>query len=55
MRPAVKHGAIGGIIAGLVFLMFEMVMAEVQSQSPFGPLQMIGGIALGEQALDPRY
>lgn len=50
-----KHGAIGGIIAGLIFPMFEMAMAAVQGQDPLGPLRMIGGIALGEQALDPGF
>lgn len=52
---ALKHGAIGGVIAGLVFPMFEMAMAAVQGQNPLGPLRMIGGIALGEQALDPSF
>src|ERR687892_1799737 len=51
----VKHGAVGGVLAGLVFPMFEMAMAAVQGQSPFAPLRMIGGIALGEQALDPGF
>lgn len=49
------HGIIGGVIAGIVFAMFEMVMAVVQmgSEAFFMPLRMIGGIALGERALDP--
>lgn len=52
---AVKHGMIGGILAGLVFPMFEMAMAAIQGQNPLGPLRMIGGIAVGEQALDPNF
>lgn len=52
---ALKHGAIGGVIAGLIFPMFEMVMAAIQGQSPLAPLRMIGGIALGDQALDPGF
>ena len=52
---ALKHGAVGGVIAGIVFPMFEMAMAAIQGDSPFGPLRMIGGIALGEQALDPSF
>ena len=58
-RPAYSrwllHGIIGGVIAGIVFAMFEMVMAVVQlgSESFFMPLRMIGGIALGERALEP--
>ncbi len=50
---ALKHGAIGGVIAGLVFPMFEMAMAAIQGQSPLGPLRMISGIAVGEQASIP--
>lgn len=51
----VKHGVVGGILAGIVFAMFEMVMAVVQmgADAFFMPLRMIGGIALGPQALDP--
>ncbi len=52
---ALKHGAIGGVIAGLIFPVFEMTMAAIQGQNPLGPLRMIGGIALGEQALDPSF
>jgi hypothetical protein len=52
---ALKHGAIGGVIAGLAFPMFEMAMAALQGDSPLAPLRMIGGIALGEQALDPGF
>ncbi len=51
----VKHGIIGGILAGIAFAMFEMVMAVVQmgADAFFMPLRMIGGMALGPQALDP--
>jgi hypothetical protein len=51
----IKHGIIGGIVAGIVFAMFEMVMAVVQmgGDAFFMPLRMIGGMALGPQALDP--
>ncbi len=50
-----KHGAIGGLLAGLLFALFEMVMATVQmgGEAFFMPLRMIGGIALGSQALEP--
>lgn len=52
----IRHGIIGGVLAGLVFAMFEMVMAVVQmgGEAFFMPLRMIGGIALGEQALSPE-
>jgi hypothetical protein len=50
-----KHGLIGGGIAGIVFAPFEMVTAAIIDgpNAFFMPLRMIGGIALGEQALDP--
>jgi hypothetical protein len=52
----VSHGVVGGIIAGLVFAMFEMIMAAIQmgGEAFFMPLRMIGGIVLGEQALAPE-
>jgi hypothetical protein len=52
-----KHGLIGGIIAGIVFAAFEMIAAAILDGPDmfFMPLRMIGGIALGEQALDPAY
>jgi hypothetical protein len=52
-----KHGVIGGIIAGLVFAAFEMAAAAftMGPEALFMPLRMIGGIALGPQALDPTY
>jgi len=55
LARALQHGAIGGVIAGLVFPMFEMAMAALQGDSPLAPLRMIGGIALGDQALDPGF
>ena len=53
--PWVKHGIFGGVVAGLVFAIFEMVIAAVQmgGDAFFMPLRMIGGIALGPQAMDP--
>lgn len=52
-----KHGLIGGIIAGIVFAAFEMITAAILDGPDmfFMPLRMIGGIALGEQALDPGF
>jgi hypothetical protein len=49
------HGAIAGIIGGVVFAMFEMIMAAIQmgAEAFFMPLRMIGGILLGPQAMDP--
>jgi hypothetical protein len=51
-----RHGIIGGILAGIVFALFEMVAAAVMmgGEALFMPLRMIGGIALGEEALSPE-
>ena len=54
---ALAQGALGGIIAGIVFAAFEM-MASAAMMGPeafFMPLRMIGAIALGSAALDPTY
>jgi len=50
-----KHGLIGGIVAGIVFAMFEMATAAILDgpDAFFMPLRMIGGIVLGERALEP--
>jgi len=55
--PWVKQGAVGGVIAGIVFAMFEMIMAAVLGGADtfFMPLRMIGAIVLGMKALDPGY
>lgn len=51
----VRAGLVGGIIAGIVFAMFEMIMAAVLNGAGafFMPLRMIGAIGLGATALDP--
>lgn len=51
----IRAGLIGGIIAGIAFAMFEMIMAVVLngSEAFFMPLRMIGAIAVGKSALDP--
>lgn len=51
----VRAGLIGGVIAGIVFAMFEMIMAVVLNGSDafFMPLRMIGAIGVGKSALDP--
>ncbi len=52
---AIMTGAIAGAIAGIVFAMFEMIVAEIQGNGFFMPLRMIGAIVLGEEALQPSY
>jgi len=51
----IRAGVIGGIVAGIAFAMFEMIMAVVLngSEAFFMPLRMIGAIAVGKSALDP--
>ena len=51
----VKHGLIGGVVAGTVFAMFEMIMAAILDGADafFMPLRMIGGIALGAFDFNP--
>lgn len=51
----VLAGSVTGVIAGVVFAMFEMVMASIQGDGFFMPLRMIGAIVLGEDALMPSY
>jgi uncharacterized membrane protein YagU involved in acid resistance len=54
---ALAQGAIGGVIAGLVFAAFEMIAsaAMMGGEAFFMPLRMIGAIALGSAALEPTY
>ncbi len=51
------HGAIGGVVAGLFFILFEMVMAAVLGgvEAAFMPLRMSGALALGPAALAPTF
>lgn len=50
-----KHAAIAGVIAGIVFAMFEMIMAALLKGAFFGPLRMISAIVLGPAAITPDY
>jgi uncharacterized membrane protein YagU involved in acid resistance len=54
---ALTQGAIGGIVAGIVFAAFEMIAsaAMMGPEAFFMPLRMIGAIALGPAALEPTY
>lgn len=49
------QGAICGFIAGIAFAIFEMIMAAILKNAFFGPMRMISGIVLGQQALTPSY
>jgi hypothetical protein len=54
---ALTQGAIGGIVAGIIFALFEMIVtaAMMGAEAFFMPLWMIGAIALGPAALEPSY
>ncbi len=51
----VTVGALMGLLAGAVFILFEMVAAKLigQPPGPAGPLQLIAAIVLGREALPP--
>lgn len=57
MKWGFQHGAVAGIVAGLVFAAFEMMASAFMmgSNAFFMPLRMIGAIALGPEALDAAY
>jgi hypothetical protein len=57
IRWGLQRGAIAGIVAGLVFAAFEMVVSAFMMGAGafFMPLRMIGAIALGPETLEPSY
>lgn len=48
-----KPVVISGILAGIAFLMTEMMMLAMAGQSPFGPPRMMAAIAMGKDVLPP--
>lgn len=49
-----KAGIAAGVIAGVVFLMLEMVLVwAVAGQSPWGPPRMMAAIVIGKGVLPP--
>ncbi len=48
---AIKHGLIGGLVAGIVFAMGEMISAWLMQGNAFMPLHMIAGVPLQQ---DPK-
>lgn len=50
----IKPSVYAGLIAGVVFMMLEMIMVPLfMGGSPWGPPRMIGAILLGEGVLPP--
>lgn len=49
-----KAGVWAGLIAGVVFMMAEMIMVAVfEGKSPWGPPRMIAAMVLGQDVLKP--
>lgn len=46
-------GLTAGLIAGVVFIVFELIQAAVLGPGPFGPLRLISALILGFGALPP--
>lgn len=57
MRWGLRQGAIAGVVAGIVFAAFEMIVSALMMGPAafFMPLRVIGAIALGPATLDPGY
>ncbi|WP_193727667.1 hypothetical protein [Paraburkholderia franconis] len=49
--PDWRAAIIGGCVAGVVFLVLELLAMWVMGQSPWGPPRMIAAIALGQGIL----
>lgn len=54
-RSLVIASFVIGIVAGIIFAMFEMIVAALMGMGFFAPLRMISAIVLGERALEPSY
>ena len=49
----ITAGLVAGLLAGIAFIVFELVLAAVLTPSVFGPLRLISAIVLGKEALPP--
>ena len=49
LKPVVT----AGILAGIAFLMAEMILLAMSGQSPFGPPRMMAAMAMGKDVLPP--
>jgi hypothetical protein len=54
-RWVIRHGIVGGIIAGIVFAIGEMVISLAMRVGLFSSFRLIGSMILGTQALEPSY
>ncbi|MBI3979637.1 MAG: hypothetical protein HY331_15765 [Chloroflexi bacterium] len=55
LNELLAQGAIGGVVAGIVFAIFEMVAMALMGAPVQAPLRMIGAIPLGADSLSPAY
>jgi uncharacterized membrane protein YagU involved in acid resistance len=55
MGDWIRNGAIMGVLAGLIFIVFEIVVVGIMQGAFFGPLRMISAIVLGSGALEASY
>lgn len=55
LRSWIAWGAVFGVVAGVVFALFEMVAAWAMDDGFWMPLRMIGAIVLGDGALEASY
>ena len=53
----VGHGAVAGVLAGMLFIMFQMMVAGFQTAGEgfFLPLRTAGTLFLGPEALEPDF
>jgi uncharacterized membrane protein YagU involved in acid resistance len=49
------HGILGGIIAGFIFILAQMILNLAMGEPFFEPLRLVSRLVLGSQALDPAY
>jgi hypothetical protein len=51
----IKRGIAGGIVAGIVMLIFEMLSTAFMGMSPFMPPRMMAGIVVGPTAMEDSF
>lgn len=49
----ITAGIVAGLLAGIVFIVFELIQASILTPSVYGPLRLISAIVLGKGALPP--
>ncbi len=52
-RVAWRAAIVAGLIAGVIFLMMEMILLVVVGESPWGPPRMMAAMVMGEAVLPP--